>query len=464
MPRNIVQDVIPRGDRRSITKIPVRESIPLPLPVEEFPEESERDTTEPEPVEDILNSDKPEPGFRFQKPVDDSSSWGYGRPSGHSHWFLWVIGVLSTAALIFVLGSLFSGATVTVTPRSENLAVNLDLEAKEKPALGEFGYTVYTLVRDKEKIVPADGERPIQSKASGTIIVYNDYSAVSQRLVKNTRFETPSGLIYKIANSITIPGRHLVAGETVPGSVEAVVYAETAGEEYNIGMTDFTIPGFKSNPDRFSNFYGRSKTAMTGGKIGTEKFVSDEKSNQTRTEIDAELVKELVANAMADVPPDSVFYDGAYRVNFEPTMSSSKVTGNNMPVAERAYFTAFFLKRSDLGREIAENLVKGYDDTPVEIINPTDLKFTPKEPQDKGETVAGVLSFNLRGAGTIIWQFDEGKLKNELAGKAKSDLGEVVGKYSSILKAEAVIRPFWTRTFPKSADKIKFQTEDSTAK
>lgn len=462
MPKNIVQDVIPRGER----KRPMREVFPLPINRDQdvpkaensIPKNYRDDENDTENFTEEAEENDNEQNFHFQKPVNDGSNWESDVPNKKSHWLLWLIGGISAIVLIFVIGNLFSGATVTITPKSDNFSVDLDLTAKSAAATGELGYTIYSLSGDKEQVVPADGERPVEAKASGTIIVYNNYTTSSQRLVKNTRFETPDGLIYRIANSITIPGRHAVAGVNVPGSVETEVFAESAGEKYNIGLSDFTIPGFKSNPDRFTNFYARSKTAMTGGLIGTEKFISDTKLGQTKAQIETELTKELVAEAMANVPDDSVFYDSAYKISFEPVISSSKANGNNMSVVERAHLTAFFLKRDELAKAISQNVVAGYDGSPVTIAKPENLQYTEKVTKEATNT--SQISFNIKGKADIIWKFDETKLRSDLTGKSKNELSKIAERYPAIIKAEAVIRPFWKGSFPASTDKIKFMTTE----
>ena len=132
---------------------------------------------------------------------------------------LWSISVISIIALMVTLGNIFSVATLTVTPQSQKVTINLDLVAKPKTVTGELSYNSLALVRDKEEIVPADGEKPVESRSSGRIVIYNSYSTSPQRLVKNTRFETPEGLIYKIADSVTVPGRKNLDEQNIPGSV-----------------------------------------------------------------------------------------------------------------------------------------------------------------------------------------------------------------------------------------------------
>lgn len=63
-------------------------------------------------------------------------------------------------------------------------------------------------------------------------------------------------------------------------------------------------------------------------------------------------------------------------------------------------------------------------------------------------------SFTLTGTPTIAWTFDHEQLKQDLAGAAKNTLPSVLGNYPAIERAEAVIRPFWKRSFPGNADDI----------
>jgi len=96
------------------------------------------------------------------------------------------------------------------------------------------------------KEVQSTSEDTVKEKASGQITVFNDFNENTQRLIKNTRFETSEGLIYRIQNSVVVPGQTVdSSGKTVPGSIVVTVYSDQPGEKYNIGLTDFTIPGFK---------------------------------------------------------------------------------------------------------------------------------------------------------------------------------------------------------------------------
>lgn len=440
MPKNVLQDVVPRSSRKSIRDIPLLHPAGSPLNNDKKSEESQREIHYIRAEEEIVDwkgEDSGNSGGRFSK------------------WLLWLIGIVSAGVLVTVLANFFSGAIVSVTPRSQAVSVNRMFTAKPNAPAGQLSYTPFPLVREAGTAVPADGEKTSETRASGTIVIYNNFSSASQRLVKNTRFETPDGLIFKIGASVTVPGRRASSGKTVPGSVEAAVYAESAGEEYNIGLTDFTISGFKSNPERFANFYGRSKTAMTGGSIGTVKTASDEKMASAKTKLESELNDALVAEARAALPADSVFYDGAYQIWFEPVVSASDDSKNSVPFRERAHFTAYFIKRSNLAQAIAENSVDNFNNAPVLAQKDANLAFSLTNKNNSGTATVGPIQFNLKGDTTLVWQVDQNKLVMSLAGKNKSELAAVAALDRAILKADAVIRPFWSGAFPKTADKIR---------
>lgn len=447
MPKNIVQDVIPpANNRRSIR------DIPLGHVSENFRQVSEENAEIVRPAD---SSPQPAREIRYRHKEEEEVDWSGGVQKNRGRWLIWFIGLIALLGLLYVLGNIFSGATVSITPKSEKVSVNIDLVAKPGSPAGELGYTSVVLTKDADEVVAADGDRPVESRASGKIIIYNNYGTAPQRLVKNTRFETPDGLIYKIAESLVIPGRYVVSGKTVPGSIEARVFAEATGSEYNIGLTDFTIPGFKSNAARFAAFYGRSKTPMTGGKTGTEKYVTDEKMLQARARIEGKLLKDLIAEAKTKVPDDSVFYDKAYTVTYEQVLAANPDGGNNVTVRERANFTAYFMPKDALAAEIAKNALDNYDNSPVTASGEDSLSFELKNDTSLSAATVGPIQFNIKGDATIIYTFDQNKLKGELAGKSKNALSSVAGNYGAILNADVVVRPFWAGSFPSSADKIK---------
>jgi len=131
----------------------------------------------------------------------------------------------------------FAKATIQVVLHKETINVDTILKSG-KMDKADLPLEIMQLDMTERKTAKATGVENVEKKASGRIVVYNEFSSAPQKLIATTRFETPDGKIYRIKDAVTVPGA---------GSVEATVYADQPGEEYNIDLTDFTIPGFKGN-------------------------------------------------------------------------------------------------------------------------------------------------------------------------------------------------------------------------
>jgi hypothetical protein len=161
-----------------------------------------------------------------------------------------VLLVLIGAVLIIGAGYVFAsrsaGAKVVITPKQQEVSVDSQFNA-QKGTSSTLQYQTVTISKDGKMVVEANGDEYVNTKASGTIIIYNNYSADSQKLVASTRFEAPNGKIFRISQPVTVPGKK---GDT-PGSIEAIITADQAGPDYNVGLVDFTIPGFKDDGAKY---------------------------------------------------------------------------------------------------------------------------------------------------------------------------------------------------------------------
>jgi len=177
-----------------------------------------------------------------------------------------VITIFIVAVLIlgfgFLISALISGADVTVYPKFKDATVQATFSAVKDPQVGELSYELLTLEADGERQVSATGEEQVSERATGNILIYNAFSTSPQRLIKNTRFESPDGLIYRINESVEVPG--MVEdddGSPVPGVITAKVFADGTGEQYNISPVRFTVPGLAGS-DQFDTMYAESNETL----------------------------------------------------------------------------------------------------------------------------------------------------------------------------------------------------------
>lgn len=383
-------------------------------------------------------------------------------------WFGITSLVIGLVILLLGVGALyfFAGAELTVVPKQATAFVDgtfpgVKTGASSSTPVGVLPYDVLTLQDTQTQNLPATGEENASVPASGHVVVYNNYSTAPQKLIKNTRFSTPEGLIFRIHDSISVPGQTTSGGTKVPGSVEVAVYADEAGEKYNIGLTDFTVPGFKGTP-QYEGFYARSKTAMTGGFVGTRKTVSTTSLESAKVSIQDALRKKLTDESKSKIPEGYTMPAGGIFVTFdEPTQTSD---GTNVVVSIQGTLHGIIVQTNDLAALIAKKNVPSYDDSPVVLKNPDGVSVSPViDPATTDPWNSGTLNFAVKGTAEIEWSIDTTKLASDLAGKSENALNTILTGYPGIERARAVFRPVWRSSFPTKASDIKILFESATA-
>lgn len=424
--KNPISD-IKVSDRRSVRRIPL-------------PENRRRDeeTGNDEPL--LYEEDRSEPIEIV------NGSW--------SKIALWLAVGVGVAVLLIVFSWAMTGATVAVTPKSAVISLAGDFEARRSG--GELSFVSAPFEKSGEKVIPAVEQKRVAERASGTIVVYNNLSDKPQRLIKNTRFESPQGRIYRIDRSIVVPGQKKEEGRLVPGSVETVVFADSPGDAFNSPVTDFTVPGFKNDPARYAAFYARSKTPLVGGFEGVVRVPAAVDEEAARENISAKITQELIEEAAQAVPEGFIFFPSAYRIAKE-TLPNEERSGSEIAVREKRALTALYLPRAGLAAYIARENLPQYDGTQVSIPALESLSFELQPAPSDTES----LSFSLAGDVRIVSLVDAPGLADALRGQPKSDVAKTLSSFPAIEKVDVTLRPFWRRSFPEKAGKIKIEVVES---
>jgi len=379
----------------------------------------------------------------------------------HQRFLMWGILGIIFALVFFVVLNIFEKATLKIIPKQEVVTLDSLLMA-QKGEVDKSNFLSFDIMMDRESIsrkVQATEVKHVERRASGKIVIYNEFNSRPQRLIKNTRFETTDGKIYRIHESVIVPGQQIVDDETVPGSIEVRVFADETGEAYNIGLVDFIIPGFKGTP-RFEDFYARSNTPMEGGFIGVVKAISDGEFENLISELEKTLRQDLLARALSLVPQDFILYDDAIFFEFEEEGSPEQqdIDKDSVELTREAVLRAIIFRRDVLSNYIAEKLITDFrENGQVMIPNLHELEFKISDKENFDPENDTLLSFSLKGMPKITWQFDEEQLRTMLVGLPKNSLTDVLVQFASIVRAEVVLRPFWKRSFPKNAEDIKIE-------
>ena len=377
---------------------------------------------------------------------------------------MWVIAGVAVLFLYLTFAVFFAGATITVTPREETATVNGSFIAKQSPAELELPFETMAISAENTTAVPATGEKNLEQKASGIITIYNDFNAVPLRLIKNTRFESPNGLIYRIANSVDVPPQIKLNGTIKPGVIDAEIYADTAGAEYNIESGLFTIPGLKNTP-QFSGFYAKTKTPLTGGFDGMTKVVDVTKETEARDTLRKGLITQIKLQAQNEIPEGYVLFETATYTETTSLQNKPADTDTLVLIGEKVTLHGIIFKEATFSQFIARNTIQNFDNAPVHI---PDIKTLAVVISAEDTTInpwsAPAIRLSISGNAKIVWDFDKQMLVNDLVGKPKKEINTVLGKYPGIAKAEVTLRPFWKRSFPGKVSKIHVATVGEVTK
>jgi len=369
--------------------------------------------------------------------------------------WIFVALLLGLSSLFFLLMS--SKVLITITPLQYQGRIDANFVAVSEKETGDIPFDIMMVDETGSKEVQSTSEEVVKEKASGKIVVFNNFDKNTQRLIVNTRFETPEGLIYRIKNSVVVPGQTVDSeGKTIPGSIEVMVYADQPGEKYNIGLSDFTIPGFEGS-DRFDSFYARSKEVMTGGFEGVKKIASAEDIKRASLEITNELKEKLTQEILSKIPENFILYeDGLFvKSDFIRTVDSENTAENMVSVEEKVSVYAVIFDRENLNKQIASDIIEGYKGEDIAITNLEDLSFEIKNKDEAEPWTEGRFIFSLKGEVNFEWLYDEEKLKNDFVGQPKSETNNILANYDGIESAEVEISPFWKNSFPRSTSRIQ---------
>ncbi len=428
MQKNTFQDIVPK-EKRTIRHIPIPES---------------------------RRSFSDEPLLRYSP--DSPETPERGTKSKRSGRGLWLIVLISLAVLVFAVSSMFSGAIISITPKSFAKSADISGEAKKVPVGEDLGWSPLLIEKIGELVLSSDGERREEKKATGVIVIYNNFSTSPQTLVKNTRFENPNGLIYRIDKNITIPGKKTVDGKIAPGSIEAPVYADVPGPEYNIAFSDFTIPGFEKDPARYKDFYARTKTPIGGGFKGIAKYITEEKRKAALDQIRKNLPEEAFVKALAETPENFILLPGAYIFRTE-TLPLETRPGGESAVREKIYLQAVIFNKENLSNYLGRALLENASTSAYEVPNLSNLRFEFREKGLVEEDLLKPIQFSLKGDILLVSKIPAEKIALDLAGREIKSMEEALRKYDEIGKAKASVRPFWSRNFPESSDKIEVKID-----
>lgn len=370
---------------------------------------------------------------------------------------------IALLAVGFIVFFILPNAQIFITPQKESAQFeseivvdkNIDTIIKEDNSIpGQ----VFELEVSDLRVFPSTGEKNVEEKAKGVITVYNQYSSSSQTLVKSTRFYSSDKKVFRLINNEVIPGAIIEEGKIIPSTKDVEVIADEAGEIYNIGPSDFVIPGFEGTP-KYTSFYGKSAEPMTGGAKGKVKVATKEDIDGAIAIVSAELKNKAKEEFDKKIPANLKIMKEAQIVEVLESKASLKPDqpGNEFSVSVRAKAWGMAFDEKNAVSLIEQNINDKISENKVLI--PSTIKIDYKNIKIDNNRNNLYLSCQIET--DVAWKLNEDEIKNNLLGKNEIDVRKYLSSLMEVDTARVVFWPFWVNKIPNNKNKIKIIIENN---
>lgn len=381
-----------------------------------------------------------------------------------AHMIFILLGGISLLSLIGALLFFFlPKAEVHVTPYQTIRTVDIESDGRTGiAAADDTMLPVRILEKDREialTIATTGTSGGTNQKARGTVVIYNKYSALPQPLVATTRLETADGKLFRLVSGVTVPGMTTAGGANEPGAIEAEVIADQAGAEYNIGASDFAIPGFKGGP-KYEKFSAASTKAMTGGGSGGTSdiaVVAAVDIDTAEREAKAKAKEDFLSEIRGELSPDERVLDEQIDIAASVPIAVPQVgTAANAFEYRGVFRVRAFVFSEKVIREKVENVVEkdlgGIRFRPVSV----NIAYGDSVPDFSG----GAVRLRAHALVTMESDIDRDALRTALLGKDEDGIRQALHDFPAVKRINVVFRPEWfVRSIPDSENRVTIVVE-----
>jgi hypothetical protein len=306
----------------------------------------------------------------------------------------------------------------------------------------------------KSELYQSTGNKISETKATGIIRVYNNYSETPQALVITTRFLSSDGKLFRTTKKVSIPGAEYINGKLTPNYAEVTVEAAEAGEEYNIEPSTFSIPGF-AGTSKYTGFYGKSLNKMTGGSRKAIKFVSKTDISKAKDNLEKLVFEEGLKDLQAQVPDGYEIIKGSLEQEIIKDLPNANegLEADNFSLKLKAKSKALVVSKeelNDLGKRLAISRLSQDKE-----INPSSLAVNygiSDFDLDKEK-----IEINLEIKGESYGKINTENLFEQIKAQKISSLQEILNEKNNFTGIKFEKSPFWLSRVPLDKGKVKIE-------
>jgi len=375
--------------------------------------------------------------------------------------------IVLVIALFFGLIILISSqaqSEITIQPVRDSLTIveelrishevqDIDFENKIIPA--EF----FEVEKETWQEFTSTGDSLEGEKAKGSIRVYNSHNPPrSITLRATTRFLSSDGSKYfRSPERIYIPAAKIENRKIVPSFVDVKVEAMETGEDYNIGPSKFSLPGFVGT-SYYYTIYGESNSPMVGGFKGQIKTVSEEDIENAKNSLNESLLKQAQDSLKESLTEDFVLLSSAvFDEEIESSCLQKAGTETSQFTCQGKIKIRCLVFRESFLKEISKKFVLSEISASEKVIEEL-LNFEYLQDRTDLEKEEIVLKFKILAE--TYKEINEETLKLQIKRKTQEEIKDVVfNNFPEIEKIKIKFWPFWIRKTPNNLDRIKIKLD-----
>lgn len=374
-----------------------------------------------------------------------------------------LLGGVSLISLIGVVLFLFlPKAEVVVTPHKMTQNIDLQFDGYTGSVAPSEGAIAVRLAEREETVSFTSSvtgkSGGLNQKARGTVVLYNNFSTEPQPLVATTRLESSDGKLFRLSESVTVPGMVTSLGKNESGAIEAKIIADQSGEEYNIDATTFTIPGFKGGP-KYEKFSAKSTKTFSGGGSGGSDISVIIKSDLDKAENDAkEVAKKNFLGTLRStlLSGEQILEEAIEATPIAPaSLPGLGTAASSFEYTNTFKIRAFIFSEKDIKDKTEATHTKKIQEILFKPIA-TSFTYDGSLPNYNDGTV------RIRAHAVVVSESDVNQieLKAALLGQNEGGIQNVLDGFPGVKKIEVNFDPEWFVTsIPKSENRVSIMVQ-----
>ncbi len=365
-----------------------------------------------------------------------------------------IAGAVIFIALLYVLGMKLVHARVTVTERHIPFSfdrMQLDMEEEKSADAGRLSFQAMVVTTDVTRQIYASGLQQSNTKASGKVVFFNEFSTSARTIKSGTTLTAANGKKYVTQGAVTVPGYTTVSKVKKAGtSAQVTVTAADVGDSYNTDGTSFTVAGYTAK-----QLYARSAGPITGGEAGMAHVLSESDREEAILTLQADLAEKLKRETRAAIPSDYITFPNLQFISIDRDSLTIKGSAIKFPASIKGTMVSYLIRRDLLESAIASKVVSDHTYPEVSIPALGDIEVEPVSaiPTDPTK-VPDTLTISLSGTGTLITNVSTQKVAQALLGIPRRSFTTGLSGVAEIEEARYTLYPFWAPFFPSIEGRI----------